>query len=163
MTTLHWRLTKQNFVLLLLLGLACSRALAGGIEGIAGYALGATLDKQTVLKETRGDDGATVYDVKPLKTDQPLDRLTVLVTPGQQIHRISAFSPATTATACEKRMATMQMQIEKQSPELKYYAMHESEMFYQGDRTYTLECIKANDGVRLRQEYSDDKLAEQVK
>jgi hypothetical protein len=40
-----------------------------------------------------------------------------------------------------------------------YYAMDQSELFYQDDRTYTLDCIKTDDGIRLRQEFSDDKLA----
>jgi hypothetical protein len=34
-------------------------------------------------------------------------------------------------------------------------------MFYQDDCTYTLECVNIDDGIRLRQEYSDDKLAAQ--
>ena len=58
-------------------------------------------------------------------------------------------------------MTQLRIQTEKQFPKLGYYAMDQSEMFYQDDRTYTLECITTEDGIRLRQEYSDDKLAAQ--
>ena len=58
-------------------------------------------------------------------------------------------------------MTQLRIQTEKQLPQLGYYAMDQSEMFYQDDRTYTLECVNTDDGIRLRQEYSDDKLAAQ--
>ena len=59
----------------------------------------------------------------------------------------------------ETEMTALRKQTEKEFPALGYYAMDQSEMFYQDDRTYTLECIKFDGGIRLRQEYSDDKLA----
>ena len=85
--------------------------------------------------------------------------LTLRITKKQQIHRISAFSPILSAVDCETRMTQLRKQTEKQFPGLGYYAMDQSELFYETDRTYTLECINTNGGIRLRQEYSDDKLA----
>jgi hypothetical protein len=134
---------------------------AANITGVAGYTLGDVLDKGKVLDETKSDDGETIYTVKPLGSVQQFDLLTLRLTQKQQIHRISAFSPILSAADCETRMTKLRKQTEKQFPTLGYYAMDQSELFYEADRTYTLECIKSNRGIRLLQEYSDDKLAAQ--
>lgn len=152
---------KHFSILLFFLGMTSATAQAIDIQGIAGYTLGAVLDKQQVLRETKADDGAIVYSVKPLSSEQQVDILTLRITQKQQIHRISAFSPLLSAADCQTRMTQLRKQTEKQFPKLGYYAMDQSEMFYEADRTYTLECVNTADGIRLRQEYSDDKLAKQ--
>ena len=135
------------------------RAHAGDIKGIAGYTLGEPLDKKLVLNSQKANDGANVYIVKLLKPEKLVATLAIRITQAQQIHRISAFSPVMTAVECENEMAALRKQTEKEFPALSYYAMDQSEMFYQDDRTYTLECVSSEAGLRLRQEYSDDKLA----
>jgi hypothetical protein len=134
-------------------------ALAADINGIAGYRLGETFDKKTALAEQKSDDNAIIYTVKPLVADSRISILTIRLTKQHQIHRISAFSPVMTPAECQTRMDQLRMQTEKQFPMMGYYAMDQSELFYQDDRTYTLDCIKTDDGIRLRQEFSDDKLA----
>lgn len=148
---------KYLGILLLLVGITSSRA--ADIEGIAGYSLGTTLDKIYVINETTSDDGATVYRVKPLSPAQQVDMLTLRINQQRQIHRISAFSSLLNAADCQTRVTQLRKQTEKQYPDLGYYAMEQSELFYEADRTYTLECIKTDKGIRLRQEYSDDTLA----
>jgi hypothetical protein len=161
MKCLHRHIIKQRIATLLILGITSFSAQATDIQGIAGYMLGDVLDKKRVLNETKADDGATVYTVKPLSSEQQVNILALRITPKQQIHRITAFSPVLTAADCQIQMTQLRIQTEKQLPQLGYYAMDQSEMFYQDDRTYTLECVNTDDGIRLRQEYSDDKLAAQ--
>ena len=161
MKCLHRHIIKQRIATLFILGITSFSAQATDIQGIAGYMLGDVLDKKRVLNETKADDGATVYTVKPLSSEQQVNILALRITPKQQIHRITAFSPVLTAADCQIQMTQLRIQTEKQLPQLGYYAMDQSEMFYQDDRTYTLECVNTDDGIRLRQEYSDDKLAAQ--
>jgi len=161
MKCLHRHVVTKRIAILCFLCLTSAGAPAADIQGIAGYMLGDVLDKKRVLNETKADDGAAVYTVKPLSTEQQVNRLTLRITPKQQIHRITAFSPILTAADCQIQMTQLRIQTEKQLPQLGYYAMDQSEMFYQDDRTYTLECVNTDDGIRLRQEYSDDKLAAQ--
>lgn len=150
---------KQFCVLLCLIYIPSPSTLAADIEGIAGYTLGTVLDKQQVLKETKMDDGATIYRVKPVGSPPQIELLTVRITQSHQIHRISADSPVLSAADCQTRMTQLRKQIEQQFPTLGYYAMDQSEMFYEADRSYTLECVNTDAGIRLRQEYSDEKLA----
>ena len=159
MKSLSRHVLTQRSTLLFFLALSIATAQAADLTGIAGYTLGDILDKRQVLNETKSNDGVTVYTVKPLGSVQQFDLLTLRLNQKQQIHRISAFSPILSAADCETRMTQLRKQTEKQFPTLGYYAMDQSELFYEADRTYTLECIKSNDGIRLRQEYSDDKLA----
>jgi len=133
--------------------------LAGDINGIAGYTLGERFDPKAASGKKKSDDDAIVYTVKPLTTDARISILTIRLTKQQQIHRISAYSAVVTPADCQTRMDQLRKQTEKQFPLLGYYAMDQSELFYQDDRTYTLDCIKKEGGIRLRQEYSDDKLA----
>ena len=161
MKYLHRHIVKQCIAILFFLCITNFGAQAADIQGIAGYTLGDVLDKKRVLNETKADDGATVYTVKRLNSKQQVNILTIRITQKQQIHRISAFSPVLTDADCQSRITQLRIQTEKQFPKLGYYAMDQSEMFYQGDRTYTLECVNTDDGIRLRQEYSDDKLAAQ--
>lgn len=161
MKCLHRHKIKQHIAILFLLCITSAGAQADDIQGIAGYTLGDVLDKKRVVNETKADDGVTVYTVNPLNTERQVYILKLRITQKQQIHRISAFSPILTDADCQTRMTQLRKQTEKQFPKLGYYAMDQSEMFYEGDRTYTLECVNTNDGVRLRQEYSDDKLAAQ--
>jgi hypothetical protein len=161
MHRLHPHSAKHFSILLFFLGMISATAQATDIQGIAGYTLGAVLDNQQVLKKTITDDGAIVYSVKPLSSEQQVDMLKLRITQKQQIHRISAFSPVLGAADCQTQITQLRKQTETQFPKLGYYAMDQSELFYEDDRTYTLECVKTDDGIRLRQEYSDDKLAEQ--
>ena len=161
MKCLHRDIIRQRTTILFVLCITSFSAQAVDIQGIAGYTLGDDLDKQRVLNETKADDGATVYSVKSLTSEQQVNILTLRITGNGQIHRISAFSPVLTAAECQTQMRQLRIQTEKQFPKLGYYAMDQSEMFYQDDRTYTLECVNTTDGIRLRQEYSDDKLAAQ--
>ena len=161
MKYLHRDIIKQRITIVFVLCIISSSAQAADIQGIAGYTLGDVLDKNHVLNETKMDDGATVYSVKPLTSEQHVNILTLRITQKQQIHRISALSAVLTSADCQSQMTQLRIQTEKQFPQLGYYAMDQSEMFYQDDRTYTLECVNTDDGVRLRQEYSDDKLAAQ--
>jgi len=161
MKCFHRHSVKQRFTMLVFLCITGASAQAADIQGIAGYTLGDVLDKQRVLNETKADDGTTVYSVKPLTTEQQVNILTLRITQQQQIHRISAYSPVLGDADCQSLMTQLRIQTEKQFPRLGYYAMDQSEMFYQDDRTYTLECVTSDDGIRLRQEYSDDKLAAQ--
>ena len=149
----------QHSALLFFLAISLPTTQAADITGIAGYTLGDVLDKRQVLNETKSDDGITVYAVKPLSSTQQIDILTLRVTQKQQIHRISAFSPVISAANCQTQMNQLRKQTENQFPKLGYYAMDQSELFYEADRTYTLECVDNDAGIRLRQEYSDDKLA----
>lgn len=152
---------RQHTATLIFLSVISVGAQATDIQGIAGYRLGDVLDKKQVLNETKAEDGVTVYSVKPLASDKHVNILTLRITPKQQIHRISAFSHVLSAADCQTQMTQLRIQTEKQFPRLGYYAMDQSEMFYQDDRTYTLECVNTDEGIRLRQEYSDDKLAAQ--
>jgi len=161
MKSLYRHIVKQCIAMLFFLGITSAGAQTADIQGIAGYSLGDVLDKKQVLKETKADDGATVYTVKSLTAEQQVNRLRLRITQKQQIHRITAFSHVLTDADCQTQMTQLRIQTEKQFPTLGYYAMDQSEMFYQDDRTYTLECVKTDDGIRLRQEYSDDKLAAQ--
>ena len=161
MKCLHWHGVKQYIPILFFLCVTSFSAQATDIQGIAGYRLGDVLDKKQVLNETKAEDGVTVYSVKPLASDKHVNILTLRITPKQQIHRISAFSHVLSAADCQTQMTQLRIQTEKQFPRLGYYAMDQSEMFYQDDRTYTLECVDKDEGIRLRQEYSDDKLATQ--
>lgn len=155
-----YTLTKW-YALLFITYITSHAAQAAAIEGIAGYTLGSVLDKQQVLKESKAEDGVTVYSVTPLRSAQQVELLTLRITQKQQIHRISAFSTILSAADCQTRMSQLRKQTEKQFPVLGYYAMDQSELFYEADRTYTLECVNTDTGIRLRQEYSDDKLAAQ--
>lgn len=161
MKCLHRYIIKQHIAMLFFLCITSAGAQAADIQGIAGYTLGDVLDKKQVINETKADDGVTVYSVKPLSSEQQVNILTLRITQKQQIHRISAFSPVLTDADCQTQMTQLRKQTEKQFPKLGYYAMYQSEMFYQDDRTYTLECVNTDDGIRFRQEYSDDKLAAQ--
>jgi len=152
---------KQGFVIIFLLGMSDASVQAADIQGIAGYTLGDVLDKKYVLNATKADDGAIVYNVKPLTAKKQVDMLTLRINQKRQIHRISAFSPIQSAVDCQTLMTQLRRHTENQFPKLGYYAMDQSEMFYQADRTYTLECVNTDGGIRLRQEYSDDKLAAQ--
>lgn len=151
----------QRIAILFILSITSAGAQAADIQGIAGYSLGDLLDKNRVLTEAKASDGATIYSVKPLTAEQQVDMLMLRITSKQQIYRISAFSPVLTTTDCQTQMKQLRIQTEKQFPTLGYYAMDQSELFYEDDRTYTLECVKSEVGMRLRQEYSDDKLAAQ--
>lgn len=155
------QVSKRSIPVLLFLYIAGANAQAGGIQGIGGYTLGEALDEKLVLKETKTSDGVTLYRVKPIAASPQVDLITLRITRKRQIHRISADSPVLTETDCQTRMSRLRVQTEKQSPELGYYAMADGELFYQDDRTYTLDCVKTDSGIRLRQEYSDDKLAAQ--
>ena len=159
MRCLRHHSVKQFTILLLFLCSAYTSTQAADIQAIAGYTLGSVLEKQQVLNETKANDGTSVYSVKPLGSLQQVAMLTVRITQQQQIHRISAFSPVLSAADCQTRMMQLRKQTEKQFPKLGYYAMDKSELFYEDDRTYTLECINTDDGIRLRQEFTDDKLA----
>jgi hypothetical protein len=161
MKCLHRHGFKQRIAVLFFISITSAVTQAADIQGIAGYKLGETLDKKQVVSETMADDGATVYTAKPLKPEQQIDIVTVRITPKQQIHRISAFSPVLADATCQEQMTLLRKQTEKQFPGIGYYAMDQSEMFYQDDRTYTLECVNKEGGVRLLQEYSDEKLARQ--
>jgi hypothetical protein len=149
--------------IVLLLCLTANTALAGTINGIAGYLLGDRFNPRKAVAQHESGDGASVYTVRPRKSDALIERLALRLTPQGQIHRISAFSPPMSAAACQLKMDSLRKQTERQFPSLGYYAMDQSELFYEGDRTYTLECIHEKGKVRLRQEYSDDKLAKQKK
>jgi hypothetical protein len=159
MKYLHWHRVKQHIAVLLFLVISSASLQAADIQGIAGYTLGETLDKRQVLHETKAVDGATVYTVKPLRLEQPIDIITVRITSKQQIHRISAYSPVLTAGECEDQMVQLRKATENRFPGIGYYAMDQSEMFYNKDRIYTLECVEREGEIRLLQEYSDDKLA----
>ena len=148
-----------HLLLTVLIGLTSFSAQAADIQGIAGYTLGDVLNKESILNEKQAEDGAIVYTVKPLQPVPQVDILNVRITPTRQIHRISAYTSKLGAAQCQTEMVALRKQTEKRLPALGYYAMDQSEMFYQDDRTYTLECIKFDGGIRLRQEYSDDKLA----
>jgi len=161
MKYLHRDIIKQRATILFVLCITSFGVQAADIQGIAGYTLGEILDKKQVKIESRTDDGATVYSVNPLNAEQLVNILTLRITGNGQIHRISAFSSVLTAAECQTQMTQLRIQTEKQVPKLGYYAMDQSEMFYQDDHTYTLECVNTEDGIRLRQEYSDDKLATQ--
>ena len=149
----------RHLLLTVLIGLFSFSAQAADIQGIAGYTLGDVLNKDFILKEKKAEDGTTVYTVKLLQLASRVDILTVRITPTQRIHRISAYTPNLSAAECQTEMTSLRKQTEQHFPALGYYAMDQSEMFYQDDRTYTLECINTEGKVRLRQEYSDDKLA----
>ena len=149
----------RPLLLTVLIGLISISAQAADIQGIAGYTLGDVLNKEFILNTKKAEDGVTVYSVKPLQSAPQVDILSVRITPTGQIHRISAFTSKLNAAQCQTEMTALRKQTEKEFPALGYYAMDQSEMFYQDDRTYTLECINYHGGLRLRQEYSDDKLA----
>jgi hypothetical protein len=156
-------INKQRILVLFFLGSFSAVVLAIDIQGIAGYRLGEILDKTLVLTEAKEDGGAVVYRVKMLASEPLVELLTVRITTQQQIHRISAYSPVLTEKDCQTRMTELRIQTEKQFPKLGYYAMADGELFYQDDRTYTLDCARLDGAIRLRQEYSDDKLAAQSK
>lgn len=145
--------------ILYLVFFSSSSALANDINGIAGYKLGDSFDKKTALSEEKANNDAIIYTVRPLVADARISILTIRLTKRQQIHRISAYSAVMTPADCQTRMDQLRKQTETQFPMLGYYAMDQSELFYQDDRTYTLDCIETNGGIRLRQEFSDDKLA----
>jgi hypothetical protein len=156
----YQQMAKRLTPLLFLFCIFSTSVQAGDIDGIAGYALGDVLDKKHVLRE-KVDAGMTVYRVKPIAPDPQIDLLTVRTTDTLRIHRISAYTTVLTDKACQHRMTQLRIETEKQFPELGYYAMADGDLFYQDDRTYTLDCVKTEDGIRLRREYSDDKLAKQ--
>ena len=149
----------RQLLLTVLLGYIGFNVYAADILGIGGYTLGDVLNKEFILNENKTEDGVSVYTVKPLQPAPRVEILTVRISPTQHIHRISAFTPILDAAKCQMEMTSLRKQTEQRFPALGYYAMDQSEMFYQDDRTYTLECINFDGGLRLRQEYSDDKLA----
>ncbi|MGD8577635.1 MAG: hypothetical protein PVG13_11135 [Thiohalophilus sp.] len=129
------------------------------IEGITDYKLGDKLDTSNVINIEKSDDGTKIYIVKPVSNDTLMSRLAIQITSKGIIHRITADSSVISSAECYTRINNLRKSTERDHPDLGYYAMDQSELFYQGDRTYTLECIKSENGSRLRQEYSDDKLA----
>ena len=154
--------TKRRIVFVCLMCFSAFGVQASDINGIAGYTLGDVFDKKLALDTQMSESGKTIYTVKLLKAEKLVDTLTIRVSKKQQIHRISAFSIAMSAAECQTQMNVLRKKIENRIPSLGYYAMDNSELFYQNERTYTLECIKSDDGVHFRQEYSDDNLAVQA-
>lgn len=129
------------------------------IEGTSGYLLGDKFNTANVVDIKKSDDGSKIYIVKPVSDGDLVARLAIRITPDGLIHRITADSSVISSAECYTRMNNLRKSTEQDHPDLGYYAMDQSELFYQSNRTYTLECIKSEDGTRLRQEYSDDELA----
>ena len=76
-----------------------------------------------------------------------------------QIHRITVYSREMKSTQCEIAKNELRASVEKKYPALGYYAMDESEMFYEDPRTFTIACVASGNKKRLKREYSDDALS----
>jgi hypothetical protein len=151
--------TLIRLVLILFLYGLFSFRVAAEIQGVADYKLGDKFDTANVVDIEKSDDGSKVYIVKPASDDDLIARLAIRITREGKIHRITADSSVISSAECYTRLNNLRKSTENHHPEFGYYAMDQSELFYHSNRTYTLECIKSENGTRLRQEYSDDELA----
>ena len=87
-----------------------------------------------------------------------IDYVLLRLTADQRIHRITVFYKPESVADCDTEKTQMRKELEKKYPDLGYYAMDVSELFYQGPRTLSIECVEAGKANRLKVEYSDDVL-----
>jgi len=139
---------------LVLSGLVNASVITGG----GGYELGnkyeITKDTQTIIH-----NDAIVYQV--LSRDSQYEHIFLRVNKLKIIHRITIVSHVLAEKACYAQMGKIQEETETLHPGLKYYAMGENEMFFDSERTFTIECNKVKGGWQLRLEYADDTLAKE--
>ncbi len=133
-------------------------ALGSDIQGIGGFALGDTLDPGTVVGMITTNDGSPVYVVAPKTDERYVHALHIAVNRGKRVARISAASTPMSAKECQQAMNAARKRTEAQFPSLGYYAMTDSDLFFEGDRSYTIECTNTDRGVELHQDFWDDSL-----
>lgn len=133
---------------------------ASAISGGGGYNLGEVFNPQQVAVEKLQIDKSTVYKLRPQPATQNLDYLLLRLTPDMRIYRITIYSPEMPGAQCESEKNNLRKATEQRYPKLGYYAMDESEMFYEDPRTFTIECITSDNKTRLKTEYADDALAD---
>jgi len=132
-----------------------------GIRGEAGFVLGDVFNPDSPGVERLSRQDKSVYRVTPGDTANSADYLLLRITADKRIHRISIFSRKMSAVQCSDERFKRRKAIEEKYPELAYYAMTESEMFYNDSRTLTIECVRSDGEIRLKTEYADDVLAGQ--
>jgi hypothetical protein len=137
------------------LALYAASTYASDISGIGNYQLGDLLNEANIEKISQDQDGTNVYH---MQAPRQVELLTLRVNAKKQIYRISGYSPLLSDTGCIQALSELRSQIEKTSPQLGYYALDQGEMFYQGNRIYTLECVNHSGGVRLLRDYLDETL-----
>jgi len=131
---------------------------ASVITGGGGYELG---EKFELTKATQviKNNGTVVYQVSP--HDNYYSNILLRVNTSKMIHRITITSKVLVESACYAQMGEIQMETEKLHPGLNYYAMGENEMFFDKERTFTIECNEVKGGWQLQLEYADDILAKE--
>lgn len=135
-----------------------SAAVASGIGGIGGFALGESFRADQASGGPAVEDGLTVYTVAPRVPGDYVQTLRVGVNREHRIARLTASAAPMDAVACRNAMNEMRRTTEERSPQLGYYAMQNSELFFEGTRSYTIECVQTGAGQVLRQEYWDEAL-----
>ncbi len=132
--------------------------LASDIQGIGGFALGDGFDARVAAGVVRADDSSSSFVVEPDNPDRYVQMLQIATNPEKRISRISASSSPMAPKECQQAMNAVRKRTEDRFPSLGYYAMNNSDLFFEGDRSYTIECIKTDRGVVLRQDFWDDAL-----
>lgn len=130
---------------------------ASPITGGAGFDLGQRFDPKAAKGEKLNQDGV-VYKTAPLAGTKDIDYVLLRLTADHRIHRITVFYKPESIADCDTEKNQMRKDIEKKYPGLGYYAMDVSELFYQGPRTLSIECVESGKENRLKVEYSDDVL-----
>ncbi|MGD8926219.1 MAG: hypothetical protein PVG20_05185 [Thioalkalispiraceae bacterium] len=131
---------------------------ANPIIGEAGFELGQSFDPNVKGVERLQQDDV-VYKTKPPSDTNDVAYVLLRITADQHIHRITVFYTPQSPAECDTRKNTMRKEIEKKYPDLGYYAMDDSELFYKEPRTLTIECVATEKKNSLKVEYSDDALA----
>ena len=129
------------------------------ITGEGGFNLGEIFDTGSSRVENNTIEKEIVYKIKPAIPSDKIDYISLWITPSNQIHRIAVYSIEMKSTQCEIEKNSLRSSVEKKYPTLGYYAMDESEMFYEDPRSFTIECVASGNKKRLKREYSDDAIA----
>ncbi len=132
---------------------------AATITGDAGFKLGDILDIQKSAAQKLTIEKDTVYKIIPESSANNIAYVLLRITRDKRIHRITVYSNEMTAAQCDTEKNALRKAVELKHPNLGYYAMDESEMFFDEPRTFTIECVVSGRNNRLKTEYSDDALA----
>jgi hypothetical protein len=131
---------------------------AAKISGEAGFALGEYFNPQKQVAKPLATDDDTVYRVEPRTSLKKIDYVLLRLGQENRIKRITVFSHAMEPEFCQIKKQDLRKSMEIQHPMLGYYAMDDSEMFYEDSRIFTIECVTYDGKVRMKREYSDELL-----
>lgn len=153
--------TQRAFIGLALV-LVSGTSTAGPVTGDFGYTLGEAFEPKVAIGTTTRH-GREAYRVKPTGGDADfVEHLVMITADGARIYKIVGRGPVRDEAGCNAGYAAMFMRLKERYGDKGYYAMDDSDMFYDGPRSVVLSCEADADGVQLVIEYTHDDLAASV-